>query len=156
MRSNNWYCISGCMRQMRDQDFFSFSQPVAFRLFCKRRPRRDQRWEGPRCFSLSVPTWAPRNDRYRVPVRSLYHIMTSILIFFRISARLSHRGQTLGQHVFPNWFRIVSHLKRRKNKPPATVPLSTGAPEVIEFSDDVAESQGMPIFQFNMTSKCSQ
>ena len=82
--------------------------------------------------------------------------MTPVLIFFRLSARLSHRGQTLGQHMFPNWFRIVSHLKRRKKTPPATILPSIGAPEVMEFSDNVPESQGMPIFLFNLTSKCSQ
>ena len=81
--------------------------------------------------------------------------MTPTLNSPRLSAHISDRGQFLVQHTFTNWFRIVSHLKQRRNAPPATLSLSIGAPGVTEVSDSLAEGQGMPIFWFHLTFECS-
>ena len=93
------------------------------------------------------------------PIRSTSKVLIqyrdNYFILPRLSAHISHRGQILGRHTFPNWFRIVSHTSRRRNTSPATLPLSIEVPRVMECSDNSAESLGMPIFRFDLTIKCS-
>ena len=60
---------------------------------------------------------------------------------------ISERDQVLERHTFPNWLRVVSHSRKRKGVPPATIPQCIETSTIMETPLNLM-GQGMLLMRF--------
>ena len=56
------------------------------------------------------------------------------------------------RHTFPNWLRVVSHLRKRRNLPPATISQGTGTSMVMK-TPVTSAGQGAFLMRFHTTPR---